>query len=280
MSRISANAALLYSPDALKPKKSEIKQNADSEKIDSLSKTEIANEVEKEKKLVEKDKVKISKEAKVLKEKLEEVEAGKEKREKLEEDFFAVEKTQKVGKSKFGNLDEPGIYFISGFDWFGAGSIKGNYDGVNDMAEAITGAKHYAWDQRDEIIEDIMKHKPSQPIVLVGHSFGGDTIVEIANELNTIERGFRKVDLMVTLDSVGVNNDMIPQNVGHNINFIADGPYHFINDGPNLAKDYLKTKVENMLRHEAHSELDDSVDIQSRILQEIDKLIDSKSTLA
>ena len=42
----------------------------------------------------------------------------------------------------------------------------------------------------------------------------------------------------------------------------------------------LKTKVENMLRHEAHSELDDSIDIQSRILAEIDKLTDNKTDLA
>ena len=268
MSRISTNPALLYSPDALKPKKAQ------------ASKEEIATEVEKEKKLVQKDKIEISKEAKELKEKLEAVEEDKAEKSKLEKQLEAPKKAEKVHRSKFGNLDEPGIYFISGFDWFGAGSIKGNYDGVKDMAEAITGAKHFAWDQRDEIIEDIMKHKPNQPIVLVGHSFGGDTIVEIANELNTIENGFRKIDLMVTLDSVGLNNDNIPQNVSHNLNFLADGPYGLINDGPNLAVDYLKTKVENMLRHEAHSELDDSIDIQSRILSEIDKLTDNKIDLA
>ena len=275
MSRISANPALLYSPDALKPKKSkEASISADEKSV----KNQIATEVEKEKKLVEKDKIEISKEAKELKEKLDQVEA--EKSEKKIAELKEAQAAQKIKKSKFGNLEEPGIYFVSGFDWFGAGSIKGNYDGIGDMAEAITGAKHYAWDQRDEIIEDIMKHKPDQPIALVGHSFGGDTIVEIANKLNSLEHGFRKIDLMVTLDSVGFNNDNIPQNVASNINFIADGPYSLINDGPNLALDYTKTKVENMLRHEVHSELDDSVDIQSRILAEIDKLVDSKSDLA
>lgn len=271
MSRVSANAALLYSPDALKSKKP--KEGVDAP-VPKSAQNEIKAEIEKEKKLVEKDKVEISEDAKELKEKLALVEA--KNLEKLKK----IEKAEKIVKSKFGNLAEPGIYFVSGFDWFGAGSIKGNYDGVTDMAEAIDGAKRFAWDDKDAIIEDIMKHKPEQPIVLVGHSFGGDTIVEIANELNTLERGFRKVDLMVTLDSVGMNNDIIPQNVQNNLNYIADGPYHFINDGPNLAVDYVKTKVENMLRHEAHSELDDSVDIQSRILQEIDKTIGPKSSLA
>ena len=67
MSRISANPALLYSPDALKPKKSkEGSVEADQKSV----KNQITTEVEKEKKLVEKDKIEISKEAKELKEKL------------------------------------------------------------------------------------------------------------------------------------------------------------------------------------------------------------------
>ena len=170
-------------------------------------------------------------------------------------------------------INEPAIYFVSGFDWWGAGSIKGNYDGVRDMTDVVEYAQHFSWDQQDEIMEDIKKHKPDQPLILVGHSFGGDGVFEIAQRLNTLENNFRPVDLMVTLDSVGFDNDKVPTNVAKNLNYIASGPYEFLNDGPNVAIDYKRTKVENFLRPESHAELDDTTDIQMTILEEINYAI-------
>lgn len=196
-----------------------------------------------------------------------------DKAKELKEKLTAAQKALKIHAKKFGNIQKPGVYFVSGFDWFGASSVKGNYDGIKDMADAVEGAKHFSWDQQDEIIKDIMKRKPDEPVILVGHSFGGDGIVEIANELNTIENGFRKIDLMVTLDSVGFDNDFIPQNVKKNLNYIAQGPYDFLNDGPNLARNYQMSDVQNYLRNEEHSDLDDSTEIQMRILDEIDKIL-------
>jgi hypothetical protein len=196
-----------------------------------------------------------------------------EQSKELKEKLSSAQKAHKIHSKKFGNVEKPGIYFVSGFDWLGVGSIKGNYNGISDMAEAVDGAKLYSWDEQDEIIDDIKKRKSDQPIVLVGHSFGGDGIVEIANRLNTIDNGFRKIDLMVTLDSVGTDNDLIPQNVKKNLNYLAQGPYDFLNDGPNIARNYERTKVENFLRHEEHAELDDATDIQIVVLEEIDKLL-------
>lgn len=196
-----------------------------------------------------------------------------DKAKELKKDLTGAEAALKIHRRKFGQTKEPGIYFISGFDWFGASSVKGNYDGIRDMAEAVEGADHYAWDEQEKIIQDIKKRAPDQPIVLVGHSFGGDTAYEIADTLNTIENGFRKIDLLVTLDSVGFDNDKIPQNVTKNLNFIAQGPYDILNDGPNIAKNYLRTDVQNFLRNEEHADLDDSTDIQITILEEIQRLV-------
>lgn len=184
-----------------------------------------------------------------------------------------LKKTLDIATKSLKLKDKPGIYFVSGFDWWGAGSIKGNYDGIRDMAKAVKDAKHYPWNDQDKIIEDIKKLKPDKPVVLVGHSFGGDGVFEVAQRLNTLENGFRKIDLMITLDSVGFDNDKVPQNVKKNINYIANGPYQFLNDGPNIALDYKRTKVENYLRTEAHAELDDLTDVQMHILEEIEKII-------
>lgn len=242
MSRISVNPALVYGNLDSAKKTDTIKNPLDGEKGSSVVK--------------EATEVKLSSKSKELKEKL-----------------SGAEKALKIHRKKFGNIEKPGIYFVSGFDWLGASSVKGNYDGIRDMAEAIDGAKHFSWDQQEDIINDIKKRDPKQPIILVGHSFGGDGVVEIAQELNTIDNGFRKIDLMVTLDSVGTDNDFIPQNVKKNLNYIAQGPYDFLNDGPNIAVNYNRSKVENYLRHEEHADLDDSTDIQITILEEIENIL-------
>ena len=191
----------------------------------------------------------------------------------LSEKSKELKKTLDIATKSLKLTDKPGIYFMSGFDWWGAGSIKGNYDGIRDMANTVKGAKHFPWDEQDKVLEEIKKIKPDKPLILVGHSFGGDGVFEIAQRLNTLENGFRKVDLMVTLDSVGFDNDKVPQNVKKNVNYIANGPYQFLNDGPNIALDYNRSKVENYLRTEAHAELDDLTDVQMHILEEIDKAL-------
>jgi len=188
------------------------------------------------------------------------------------EELSPAEQALKIHAKKFGKMQSPGIFFVSGFDWFGASSVKGNYDGIRDMAEAVDGARHYAWDQQEDVLAEIKKRDPKQPIILVGHSFGGDAVMEIAQELNTIENGFRRVDLLVTLDSVGMDNDFVPQNVKKNLNFLAQGN-RLINDGPNIAKNYQRSEVENFLRHEAHAELDDATDIQMKILESIQNIV-------
>lgn len=196
-----------------------------------------------------------------------------DKAKELKKELSAKEQVLKIHSKKFGNIKTPGVFFVSGFDWFGAGSIKGNYDGIQDMSEAVDGAEKFAWDEQDKIVEAIKKRDPKEPIILVGHSFGGDAVVEIANKLNTIENGFRTIDLVVTLDSVGFNNDIIPQNVKKNLNFIANGPYDFLNDGPNIAKNYNRTEVTNFLREEVHSDLDDTTDVQIEILDAIKSIV-------
>lgn len=246
MKRLSVNPGHIYN------RTEKIKSDLIKDKPDK-----VIQEVDlRPKKVVQEERISLSSKSKELKEKL-----------------TSAEKALKIHTKKFGNLKKPGIYFVSGFDWFGASSVKGNYDGIKDMADAIEGAKHYGWSEQDKILEDIKKRQPDQPIILVGHSFGGDAVVEIAQRLNTIENGFRKVDLMVTLDSVGLDNDLIPQNVKKNVNYLAQGPYNWLNDGPNLALDYKRTAVENYLRHEEHADLDDTTDIQIKVLEEVEKII-------
>ncbi len=186
------------------------------------------------------------------------------------------EKSEKIQEQKkHQNRKKPGIFFVSGFDMF-SGVSGGSYDGIRLMAESQKGARLYDWQQKNEIMEQIDKIDPGYPIVLVGHSLGADTAVEIAKELNTLENGFRKIDLLVTLDSVGNSNDVIPQNVGKNLNVISDDS-GFLSDGPNIARNADKTDVRNIMRQESHTELDDVSEVQADIMEAIqDSLFDGR----
>jgi hypothetical protein len=238
--------------------------NSETKTLGEL-KDSVKTDLKKQKLLKEKDTVKISDSSKELREELNKLTNENKK-------LDPAKAVEKIHQSKFGNLQKPALFFISGFDWFGASSVKGNYDGIRDMANAIKGGQHYAWDEKEEMIEAIKKRTQDQPIILVGHSFGADTAIEIAQELNNIESGFRSIDLLITLDSVGFNNDFIPQNVKKNLNYLATDN-RLINDGPNIAIDYNRTKVQNFLRTEAHAGLDDATDIQITVLEEVQKAL-------
>jgi hypothetical protein len=170
-------------------------------------------------------------------------------------------------------IKKPAVIFIEGFSAFGIS----NGDGVKDMADNYPGAKRFSWDEKDKILEEIHKHSPDQPVVLVGHSFGGDSAVEIANELNSTKNNFRPIDLLVTLDSVGFNNTIIPLNVKKNLNFFQEGIIPFLHGSPNIARNTNHTEVTNELRSELHSRIDDSNEVQFNIFEHINQTLGKTS---
>lgn len=176
-----------------------------------------------------------------------------------------IEKAKKKKKA----AKKPAIFFVGGMELSGTSSER--YGGIKGMAEAVKGARLYGWDQQGKMIDEIGKRNKDQPVILVGHSFGGDSAVEVANELNTLEHGFRKVDLLVTIDSVGANNDIIPTNVKKNLNYFSEDI--FLSDEPNVARNAKKTDVQNFLQTEGHTEIDDQTEVQSDILDAISDIV-------
>jgi len=163
---------------------------------------------------------------------------------------------------------EPAIFFIRGFELIGlndGGDLK-------TMSDNIPGAEYFSWQDEDKMIEEIKRRPMDKPVVLVGHGMGSDTAVNIAQKLNKAEHGFRRVDLLVTMNSFGFNNDIIPQNVGKNLNFISDESSLF-NDGPNIARKSDLTNVMNELRVEGHDEIVESSEVQFKIFNGINDLL-------
>lgn len=178
---------------------------------------------------------------------------------------------------KNGTLKKPAIIFIKGLDIFSSPSTsETGYAGVGKMADAIEGARIYGWDQHKEIIKEIKKVQINQPVVLVGHSFGGDTALEVAEELDSLEHGFRTVDLLITMDAVGADNDIIPQNVRNHLNVFGESNF-LLNDGPHVARRNEMTKVKNILSPYDHTELDDNKEIQYEVVNLIKDTLSKKA---
>jgi hypothetical protein len=170
---------------------------------------------------------------------------------------------------KFSFIKKPAVIFIEGFSAFGIS----NGDGIRDMADNLPGAKKFSWDDQDKIIEEIKKHSPEQPVVLVGHSFGGDSAIEVANALNSVKNGFRGIDLLISIDSVGMNHSIIPMNVKRNLNFFGEGVVPFLHGDPNVARNTGYSEVVNELRSELHSKMEDSEEVQFKIFESINEVL-------
>jgi hypothetical protein len=186
----------------------------------------------------------------------------------------AIEKAKAVTEKNQGPLKRPAIIFIKGLDVFSSPSkSERGYAGVGRMAEAVEGSRIYGWDQKKEIIQEVMRTHKDYPVILVGHSLGGDTAVEVAEELNSLKHKFRPVDLLITIDSVGFNNDLIPQNVDRNLNVFGNKDF-FFNDGPNAARRPELTDVINLLSPLDHTEIDDDKEVQFDVITLIQETLD------
>jgi hypothetical protein len=170
-------------------------------------------------------------------------------------------------------IKKPAVIFIEGFSAFGIS----NGDGIKDMAENYPDAKLFNWTDHDEIVKEIKKHAPNEPVVLVGHSFGGDTAVEVANELNSAKNMFRAIELIVSIDAVGMNKSIIPINVKNNLNYFGEGLIPFLHGDPTVARNTKYTDVTNELRTDMHSKMDDSPEVQFEIFSKINQAVGNNS---
>jgi hypothetical protein len=161
-------------------------------------------------------------------------------------------------------LNQPAVIFINGYDL----SLFDTETGLDMMASNIPRSKVFNWDQQDEIIDRIKRTATEQPVILVGQGMGSDTAVEVSSQLNNIEHGFRKVDMLITMDSIGFDNDIITQNVVKNFNVISDNDL-FFNDGPNIARNTKMTEVINELRSEDGSDLAESSEVQFMVFDKL-----------
>lgn len=190
---------------------------------------------------------------------------------------LAIKKAKEIKppEVKDGSVKKPSIIFIKGLDVFSSPlKSEGGYAGLGRIAESVEGARMYGWDQKEEIMKEIKKVHRDYPVVLVGHSLGGDTALEIADELDSLKENFRSVDLLITIDAVGFSHDIVPQNVKKHLNVFGETSY-FLNDGPHVARREEKTNVRNILSPLDHTEIDDDKEVQFEVMNLIQETLKS-----
>jgi pimeloyl-ACP methyl ester carboxylesterase len=119
------------------------------------------------------------------------------------------------------------IIFTSGFGSGSSGQSSGSdpeNTGLGELSQQnfINALQYekalFSWDEQDEamaLIKNYHAEHPNAPIVLIGHSFGADSSIEIAEQLGEININVSK---MVLIDSIGFDDDQIPSNVGSALN--------------------------------------------------------------
>lgn len=196
-----------------------------------------------------------------------------ETKNEVKEEIIKKTDAVKAPEVREGSVKKPAIFFIKGLDVFSSPlKSEGGYAGVGRMAEAVEGSRMYGWDQKDDIIKEIKKVHRDYPVILVGHSLGGDTAVEIADELDSLKENFRGVDLLITIDAVGFSHDIIPQNVKKHLNVFGETSA-FLNDGPHVARREEKTNVRNILSPLDHTEIDDDKGVQFEVINLIQETL-------
>ncbi|MDE0004868.1 MAG: alpha/beta hydrolase, partial [Rhodospirillaceae bacterium] len=136
-----------------------------------------------------------------------------------------------IGLSLYGMLAAAGTadaqsmtILVNGFS---AGSGDEGQTGMEQLAATLRSrtvrdpgprleVRVYDWDQRETIRTLIEEIDTQRCLVLIGHSYGGATVIEVAEELNAIPVS---IALLVQIDSVGLNDDELPNNVERGVNY-------------------------------------------------------------
>ncbi len=146
------------------------------------------------------------------------------------------------------------VYALQGFliqgeqpEWNSlVADVQDSIDKKKDQDIVFKSAHNTSW---KDICEEIRQRPPAtsgDKIILVGHSYGASSAVEIAKCVGPDI----KIDLIVTIDSVKKfsfkNSNLIPENVEKNINIYQTQDLLLTGERNNHRSDGLYKKIENI----------------------------------
>lgn len=99
--------------------------------------------------------------------------------------------------------------------WGGIGDLATDAEIATSIPGKEVLRKHNWQKSFVKMIQKAVKNDPTEPVVIVGHSWGGDSAIEIAKKLK--KKGIC-VDLLIQIDSVGWGDSKLPSNVRQGLN--------------------------------------------------------------
>lgn len=117
----------------------------------------------------------------------------------------------------------------------------------------------FAWTEQQEAFDFIAGFSDVGCLILVGHSFGANSAIELVTEF--LAPAGIHVNLLITLDSVGANDDELPGNVDQGFNYWQVSTNLFEPQGTSNVQGSLNENVEDLYGVDppdiTHTEIDD-----------------------
>ena len=162
---------------------------------------------------------------------------------------------------------DPSGHVIVGFE--GASQSSGSeISGVDEIAQAIqtedSSIPIHVFSQDDVdaaklYVEQQIEDNPNQPIVIYGHSKGGEATMQLAKALG--KEGL-SVDAAFTIDSFGYGDGKKPDNVGKLTNFQQKNSLFLKGETIKGAKNIVVTNKQSL-----HTTIDSNKKVQDRIVK-------------
>ncbi|NES70143.1 MAG: PEP-CTERM sorting domain-containing protein [Okeania sp. SIO2D1] len=131
-------------------------------------------------------------------------------------------------------------------------------------------SKVFAWTDANEALDFINGFDDLCCLVVIGHSFGGDTAIDdFASDL--LLPANQMVDLLIQIDSVGIGDEQLPNNVKNGINYYQISEGIFEPQGAQNVMGSMNINVEQLFTGKSitHTSIDDNPHLHKQIIKDI-----------
>ncbi len=131
----------------------------------------------------------------------------------------------------------------------------------------------FAWTDANEALDFINSFDDLCCLVVIGHSFGGDTAIDdFATDL--LLPANQMVDLLIQIDSVGSGDEQLPNNVKNGINYYQISEGTFEPQGAQNVMGSMNINVEQLFTDNSitHTSIDNDPRLHQQIIQDIRRI--------
>jgi hypothetical protein len=123
--------------------------------------------------------------------------------------------------------------------------------------------------EEESAFDFIQGHNDLGTLVLIGHSFGADAVIELAEDF--LLPAHVPIDLTIQIDSVGAGDEELPSNVRHGINYFQISSELLEPQGATFVQGAQNFNTELLFSDTGitHTSIDDDARLHQRIVQDI-----------